>query len=47
MRKAIPAFMIALLIITLSIATGEKDITPAIIPLIIGTYQLFNKEAIQ
>ena len=47
MKKALTTFAIALLIITLSIATGEKDITSAIIPLIIGTYQLFNKEAIQ
>lgn len=47
MKKSILTFAIALLIITLSIATGEKDITPAIIPLVIGIYQLFNKEAIQ
>lgn len=47
MKKALTTLAIALLIITLSIVTGERDFTPAIIPLIIGTYQLFNKEAIQ
>lgn len=47
MKKSIALITISLLFTALAIATGEKDMTPAIIPLIIGIYQLFNKEVLQ
>lgn len=47
MKKALALIIISLVFTALAIAAGEKNITGAIIPFIIGTYQLFNKEAIQ